>query len=143
MNKTQFSKKLFDQFYQNIVPVIEEKYSKKVQVCITFHWLFFILVYLVPPKTTHYPELPRSSSLTYLTEIKTQVIFRHQVQPWHPSSTLVHEAALAVGILAPHRFWEFSHVSFFPFLIFLITGGPEMTCLYFITVPLLAPSKVL
>ncbi|KAI9163147.1 hypothetical protein HJFPF1_04746 [Paramyrothecium foliicola] len=36
------------------------------------------------------------------------VVFRQQVQPWHPSSTLAHEAALAVLRLAPARFWDFS-----------------------------------
>lgn len=36
------------------------------------------------------------------------VIFRQQVQPWHPSSTLTHEAALAVLRLNPEKFWEFS-----------------------------------
>lgn len=43
---------------------------------------------------------------------KLQVIFRQQVQPWHPSSTLVHEAALAVNRLAPGRFWQFSEALF-------------------------------
>ena len=32
---------------------------------------------------------------------KVKVIFRNQVQPWHASSTLVHEASLAVRILCP------------------------------------------
>lgn len=43
---------------------------------------------------------------------KVQVIFRQQVQPWHPSSTLVHEAALAVLKLAPSKFWDFSEALF-------------------------------
>ncbi|KAJ9132992.1 Protein disulfide oxidoreductase domain protein [Pleurostoma richardsiae] len=43
---------------------------------------------------------------------RVQVIFRQQVQPWHPSSTLVHEAALAVQRLAPGRFWAFSNALF-------------------------------
>lgn len=43
---------------------------------------------------------------------KLQVIFRQQVQPWHPSSTLVHEAALAVQKLAPGKFWQFSEALF-------------------------------
>lgn len=43
---------------------------------------------------------------------KVQVIFRQQVQPWHPSSTLVHEAALAVQKLAPSKFWQFSEALF-------------------------------
>ncbi len=48
---------------------------------------------------------------------RVQVLFRHQVQPWHPSSTLVHEAALAVQRAAtaagkPALFWEFSAALF-------------------------------
>ncbi|RMD39898.1 hypothetical protein DV735_g5229, partial [Chaetothyriales sp. CBS 134920] len=41
-----------------------------------------------------------------------RVIFRQQIQPWHPSSTLVHEAGVAVLRTAPDRFWEFSRVLF-------------------------------
>lgn len=45
-----------------------------------------------------------------------QFIFRPQVQPWHPSSTLVHEAGIAVARLvaakAPLRFWDFSAALF-------------------------------
>lgn len=37
-----------------------------------------------------------------------QFIFRQQIQPWHPSSTLVHEAGVAVLRLAPSKFWDFS-----------------------------------
>ena len=40
------------------------------------------------------------------------VIFRHQVQPWHPSSTLVHEAALACLSLRPDLFWAYSEFLF-------------------------------
>ncbi|KAL1883541.1 hypothetical protein Plec18167_002545 [Paecilomyces lecythidis] len=43
---------------------------------------------------------------------KLQVILRQQIQPWHPSSTLVHEAAAAVLKLAPEKFWEFSAALF-------------------------------
>ncbi|CAO3633281.1 unnamed protein product [Cunninghamella echinulata] len=39
---------------------------------------------------------------------KVQFIFRQQVQPWHASSTLVHEAALAVEKLSPNDFFTFS-----------------------------------
>jgi len=41
-----------------------------------------------------------------------QVIFRQHIQPWHPSSTLTHEAGVAVLKLAPHKFWPFSEVLF-------------------------------
>ncbi|EQK99617.1 hypothetical protein G6O67_007580 [Ophiocordyceps sinensis] len=40
------------------------------------------------------------------------VVFRQQVQPWHPSSTLMHEAALAVLRLAPGAFWTFAAALF-------------------------------
>ncbi|KAH0608920.1 uncharacterized protein H6S33_001148 [Morchella sextelata] len=43
---------------------------------------------------------------------KVQFIFRHQLQPWHPSSTLVHEAALAVERADPSKFWQFSAALF-------------------------------
>ncbi|KXX74948.1 hypothetical protein MMYC01_208507 [Madurella mycetomatis] len=43
---------------------------------------------------------------------RVQLIFRQQIQPWHPSSTLVHEAALAVQRLAPDKFWDFSAALF-------------------------------
>ena len=39
---------------------------------------------------------------------KARFILRHQVQPWHPSSTLVHEAALAVERLSPKGLLPFS-----------------------------------
>jgi hypothetical protein len=41
-----------------------------------------------------------------------QVIFRQQIQPWHPSSTLVHEAGAAVLKVAPEKFWQFSEALF-------------------------------
>ena len=49
-----------------------------------------------------------------------KIIFRHQIQPWHPSSTLVHEAALqsaglhseAVGGHAYRWFWCYSYLLF-------------------------------
>jgi protein-disulfide isomerase len=41
-----------------------------------------------------------------------EIIFRQQIQPWHPSSTLTHEAAVAVLHLAPEKFWEFSNALF-------------------------------
>ncbi|KAL0089647.1 thioredoxin-like protein [Phycomyces blakesleeanus] len=43
---------------------------------------------------------------------KFQVIFRQQVQPWHASSTLVHEAALAVERINSQKFFPFSDALF-------------------------------
>ena len=67
----QFSKKMFNTVYTDVVPVIKSKYSDKVQI-----------------------------------------IFRQQIQPWHPSSTLVHEAGAAVLQLAPDKFYPFSKALF-------------------------------
>jgi protein-disulfide isomerase len=39
---------------------------------------------------------------------RVRFVVRQQVQPWHPSSTLAHEAGLAVLRLAPERFVDFS-----------------------------------
>jgi len=52
------------------------------------------------------PEIEKSNPGAF------QFIFRHIVQPWHPSSTLVHEAGLAVARLQPDKFWLFSHALF-------------------------------
>ncbi|VDB97133.1 unnamed protein product [Peniophora sp. CBMAI 1063] len=41
-------------------------------------------------------------------EGKVKVIFRNQVQPWHASSTFVHEAGVAVAMVAPQKFWPFT-----------------------------------
>jgi len=41
-----------------------------------------------------------------------RLIFRQQIQPWHPSSTLVHEAGAAVLRLSPRSFWPFSALLF-------------------------------
>lgn len=41
-----------------------------------------------------------------------QIIFRQQIQPWHPSSTLVHEAGAAVLKASPEKFTAFSAALF-------------------------------
>ncbi len=41
-----------------------------------------------------------------------RVIFRQQIQPWHPSSTLVHEAGAAVLNMRTEKFWYFSAAHF-------------------------------
>lgn len=53
--------------------------------------------------------------IPYLEETKpnqVEIIFRQLVQPWHPSSTLTHESALAVEKVAPEKFWEYSNILF-------------------------------
>lgn len=41
-----------------------------------------------------------------------EIIFRHQVQPWHPSSTLLHESAVVVNQQAPEKFWDYNEALF-------------------------------
>lgn len=41
-----------------------------------------------------------------------ELIFRQQIQPWHPSSTLMHEAALVVLTEHPDKFWDYSEALF-------------------------------
>ncbi|KAJ1722074.1 hypothetical protein LPJ53_003481 [Coemansia erecta] len=43
---------------------------------------------------------------------RVTVVFRHQVQPWHPNSTLMHEASLAVERLHPQAFALYSQALF-------------------------------
>ncbi|KAI4241746.1 MAG: hypothetical protein L6R40_004423 [Gallowayella cf. fulva] len=57
--------------------------------------------------TSILPTLPRKPYLG-----KLRILFRQQIQPWHPSSTLCHEAAAAVLRLAPAAFYPFSHTLF-------------------------------
>ncbi len=46
------------------------------------------------------------------TDPGVRIIFRQQIQPWHPSSTLVHESGAAILRLAPAKFWDFSKLLF-------------------------------
>ncbi|KAF9096570.1 hypothetical protein BGX29_008530 [Mortierella sp. GBA35] len=43
---------------------------------------------------------------------QVQVVLRNQIQPWHPASTLVAEAALAVEKIDPAQFAHFSNALF-------------------------------
>ena len=43
---------------------------------------------------------------------QVRFLFRQQIQPWHPSSTLVHEAAAAVLQVNPGAFLEYSSALF-------------------------------
>ena len=52
------------------------------------------------------PDLPKKYPA------KVQFLFRQQIQPWHPSSTLCHEAGAAVLRLSPDKFWPFSKALF-------------------------------
>lgn len=57
-------------------------------------------------KTLYKKVVPEATQKSYADRV--QFIFRQMVQPWHPSSSLVHEAGLAVLRLDATKFWDFS-----------------------------------
>ncbi|CAG8464807.1 5133_t:CDS:10 [Funneliformis caledonium] len=74
------------------------------------HVLEVYLDYVCPFSAKLYKRV-RNEVLPYIEENypgKVQFIFRHQVQPWHPFSTVVHEAALAVEKIESTKFFQFS-----------------------------------
>ncbi|KAI4225740.1 MAG: hypothetical protein L6R36_003703 [Xanthoria steineri] len=78
------------------------------------HTLELFLDYVCPYSAKMFLTLA-SSVLPLLPEKypgKLQLIFRQQIQPWHPSSTLTHEAGVAVLRLAPEKFYPFSRTLF-------------------------------
>ncbi|KAK4032815.1 hypothetical protein C8A01DRAFT_40726 [Parachaetomium inaequale] len=78
------------------------------------HTLEFYLDYVCPFSAKMFNTLTNvTTHIRANPELRTrlQIIFRQQIQPWHPSSTLVHEAALAVQRLTAGdagKFWIFS-----------------------------------
>ncbi|KAF2736639.1 hypothetical protein EJ04DRAFT_462697 [Polyplosphaeria fusca] len=82
----------------------------------TVHTLEIYLDYVCPFsakmfKTIYTSPLRSHLLTTYPTSLQT--IFRQQIQPWHPSSTLTHEAGIAVLQLAPPaKFLDFSAALF-------------------------------
>ncbi|RHZ50565.1 hypothetical protein Glove_495g33 [Diversispora epigaea] len=74
------------------------------------HVLEAYLDYVCPFSCRMFKTL-RKEVLPYIEQKysgKIQFIFRHQIQPWHPSSTLVHEAGLAVEKIDQKKFYDFS-----------------------------------
>ncbi|MCJ1302328.1 hypothetical protein MMC08_005131 [Hypocenomyce scalaris] len=76
----------------------------------TVHTLELYLDYVCPFSAKMFATL--HSSVFPLVQKKypqkVRFIFRQQIQPWHPSSTLVHEAGAAILRLAPEKFYDFS-----------------------------------
>jgi len=78
------------------------------------HTLEFYLDYVCPFSKKMFTTLYTSVLPTIQNKYpsKLQLIFRQQIQPWHPSSTLTHEAGAAVLKLSPDKFWDFSEKLF-------------------------------
>ncbi|KAI9668847.1 MAG: hypothetical protein M1831_000917 [Alyxoria varia] len=79
----------------------------------TLHTIELYLDYVCPFSakqflTLNNQFLPSISTAKKPYTNNVQFIFRQQIQPWHPSSTLAHEAGLAVLKLSPDSFWKFS-----------------------------------
>ncbi|KAJ1814758.1 hypothetical protein LPJ75_002632 [Coemansia sp. RSA 2598] len=75
------------------------------------HTLEIFLDYTCPFSAKIWRAL-QSQVLPWLETQPVTVIFRHQVQPWHPNSTLLHEAALAVEKINPSAFALYSTALF-------------------------------
>ncbi|TGJ85727.1 hypothetical protein E0Z10_g3055 [Xylaria hypoxylon] len=82
----------------------------------TLHTLEVFLDYVCPYSAKQFNTLYNVVAPLVRSDPKlassVQFIFRQQIQPWHPSSTLTHEAALAVLQIAPEKFWVFSDALF-------------------------------
>ncbi|CCG84205.1 protein of unknown function [Taphrina deformans PYCC 5710] len=63
-------------------------------------------------KTVYDSVLPLLSGNESGYGSRVSFIFRPQVQPWHPASTLLAESALAVATLSPAAFWAFADALF-------------------------------
>ncbi|KAF2627951.1 hypothetical protein BU25DRAFT_491090 [Macroventuria anomochaeta] len=61
-------------------------------------------------KTIYSTPLRKTLLEKYSDRVVT--LFRQQIQPWHPSSTLVHEAGFAVLKVQPDKFYDFSEKLF-------------------------------
>ena len=59
-------------------------------------------------KTLHSEVLP----YVFESKLPVKFILRHQIQPWHPQSTMTHEAALAVKTLDEGKYLEFCKILF-------------------------------
>lgn len=79
----------------------------------TQHTLEIYLDYVCPFSAKMFETLYTiSPTLNQQYGSRLRVIFRQHIQPWHPSSTLTHEAGAAVLRLAPEKFWDFSAALF-------------------------------
>ncbi|KAI1432163.1 thioredoxin-like protein [Xylaria sp. CBS 124048] len=80
------------------------------------HSLEFYLDYVCPFSAKQFSTIYKTVAPIIRSNPKwapnVQFIFRQHIQPWHPSSTLTHEAAVAVLQVAPDKFWPFSEALF-------------------------------
>ncbi|KAG1150912.1 hypothetical protein G6F37_004419 [Rhizopus arrhizus] len=78
------------------------------------HTIELYLDYVCPFSAKIYKKI-REQVWPYIEQTypdKVKFIFRQQVQPWHASSTIVHEAAIAVEKINDKKFFEFSDALF-------------------------------
>jgi len=102
-------------FSGQLLPLNDPTPAKPGEITKSPHTLELYLDYVCPFSAkqyfTFYNEVVPLIKDKY-TSPGVRVIFRQQIQPWHPSSTLTHEAGVAVLRLAPEKFWTFSKVLF-------------------------------
>ncbi|KAH9879320.1 hypothetical protein J1614_002759 [Plenodomus biglobosus] len=79
------------------------------------HTIEIYLDYVCPFSAKIFKTLysgPQRQTLLEKYHDRVITIFRQQIQPWHPSSTLVHEAAYAVQKVDSSKFYPFSEKLF-------------------------------
>ncbi|KAJ0303386.1 hypothetical protein COL5a_009290 [Colletotrichum fioriniae] len=75
-------------------------------------YLDYVCPYSAKQFNTFYNDVVPAIRANPAWAANLEVVFRQQVQPWHPSSTLVHESAVAVVKTAPAKFWAYSDALF-------------------------------
>ncbi|TDZ40267.1 hypothetical protein C8035_v003599 [Colletotrichum spinosum] len=75
-------------------------------------YLDYVCPYSAKQFNTFYNQVVPAIRANASWAANLEVVFRQQVQPWHPSSTLVHESAVAVVKVAPGKFWAYSDALF-------------------------------
>lgn len=73
-------------------------------------WLDYICPFSAKLFYTVYDSVVSAAEKKYPG--KFQWVFQNQPQPWHGQGSWVHEAGIAVGIIQPNKFWEFSKILF-------------------------------
>jgi predicted DsbA family dithiol-disulfide isomerase len=76
------------------------------------HQIDYFLDFTCPYSAKFYKTLRQVLQYAKETSLSVSFNFHHQIQPWHPSSSLVHEAALAVKRLDPSRFMDYCEILF-------------------------------
>jgi hypothetical protein len=76
------------------------------------HQIDYFLDFTCPYSAKFFKTLLQVLQYAKEASLPITFVFHHQIQPWHPSSSLVHEAALAVKILDASCYMEYCKILF-------------------------------